>query len=161
MNESETPTEVSAERQCLGCGRVHIQQPSTGRVNGFPRAGQWNDPEDGHPFRRESWEAVAQRLATRIESLQEAEAERTRERDECRAAWRRMRELPSSVPIQVADLRAERERLQEENERLRVTVASACAWMDGEADDAIERSRSFASLAEQHRQLLQQPPEQP
>lgn len=43
-------------------------------------------------------------------------AELERERDECRAAWKRMREMPSAVPIEVADLRSRIAELEAELE---------------------------------------------
>lgn len=49
-------------RRCTACGEVHEPHPLPGRPN---TAWSWA-AEDGHPYRPESWEAVAYRLADLI-----------------------------------------------------------------------------------------------
>lgn len=49
-----------AERLCLTCGKVHVErQRTTNPSQGYT----WADPIDGHPYKSESWEDVAQRIA--------------------------------------------------------------------------------------------------
>lgn len=49
------------ERNCEECGKPH----NSYRRQLGPYAASWADPEDGHPYRPESWEKLARRLLAR------------------------------------------------------------------------------------------------
>lgn len=51
------------ERPCLDCGRPHDSWYDPDRPGFAPT---WKDRSDGHPYRPQSWESIARRLANRV-----------------------------------------------------------------------------------------------
>lgn len=58
-------------RLCLTCGKAHVEReiPDSAGRGMTKNMVTWEDPDDGHSYRPESWEAVALRLWTKLKKV--------------------------------------------------------------------------------------------